>query len=281
MSRGMPLAMMPFWVRDYITATRQFTLAERGAYTDLLFFQWEQGVLPNDPDRLSRLLGVSREEFDEVWKTLSIKFLPTREGLSNVKLEQHRAKAVQLSQKRKVAGSRGGKASAEAAKSTRSQAQANAAAIAAPSAAATVHSPSPSPSSESYIHTQGRGPVAIGADDYERWLQIKAAYPPGIYKQHAWLEAEREARMAVDDGLTTWGEWLAAVHRYHDQQRAIGNLGQPYITRPDRFFARSAKSWAEPFPIPAAPQARSAALTGVKLMTVEEAEALEAARAKH
>jgi hypothetical protein len=62
-SGGKSLAMLPFFPRDYLAATRHMSLAERGAYTDLLWLQWENGHLPNDVQfRSSRLYG---RKFDQ------------------------------------------------------------------------------------------------------------------------------------------------------------------------------------------------------------------------
>jgi uncharacterized protein YdaU (DUF1376 family) len=93
---GKSLAMLPFFVRDYVTATRHLTLAERGAYTDLLFFQWENGHLPSEPERLARLIGCTPQEFASVWEHISEKFTESDEGLFNRRLEDHRAEALRL-----------------------------------------------------------------------------------------------------------------------------------------------------------------------------------------
>ena len=77
------LPMMPWWPKDFISATRAYRLAERGAYRDLLDFQWELGVLPNDTKVLARLLGVTQEEFDDVWQTIRAKFVQRDGGLIN------------------------------------------------------------------------------------------------------------------------------------------------------------------------------------------------------
>jgi uncharacterized protein YdaU (DUF1376 family) len=96
---GQSLAMLPWFVRYYIAATRQFSLAERGAYTDLLFLSWEIGPLPNDPIRLARLIGVSAPEFKRVWTTIRTKFTETEKGLVNTRLEQHRVESMDRSAK--------------------------------------------------------------------------------------------------------------------------------------------------------------------------------------
>jgi uncharacterized protein YdaU (DUF1376 family) len=122
MATGKSLAMLPWFVRDYIAATRQMSLAERGAYTDLLFFQWEMGPLPRDLGRLARLVGCGPDEFTQVWPTISEKFSESPAGLINPRLEEHRQKSEELSVKRATIGRAGGKASGE---SRRSKSEAN------------------------------------------------------------------------------------------------------------------------------------------------------------
>jgi len=100
MSSGNSLAMMPWFARDYLAATRAMRLAERGAYCDLLFYQWEMGELPSDPTRLARLLGTDREEFQEIWPAIASKFIEKDGRLLNKRLEQHRLKAIAQRQKK-------------------------------------------------------------------------------------------------------------------------------------------------------------------------------------
>lgn len=100
---GKSLAMMPWFPRDFIAATRHLALAERGAYRELLDYQWEMGVLPKDPARLARLLAVTVEEFAPIWSAISDKFEELNGGLANKRLEEHRKKAVEQRDK-KIAG---------------------------------------------------------------------------------------------------------------------------------------------------------------------------------
>lgn len=99
---------MPFFVNDYLGATRHMTLAERGAYCDLLFMEWNIGPLPADPIRLSAMIGCDRKQFAEIWPTVQKKFTETDAGLVNERLELHRIKSIQISEKRATAGREGG-----------------------------------------------------------------------------------------------------------------------------------------------------------------------------
>jgi uncharacterized protein YdaU (DUF1376 family) len=135
--------MLPFFVRDYITATRHMTLAERGAYTDLLFFQWENGRIPKETDRIARLIGSSIEEFSGLWPQIRDKFADSDGGLTNMRLEDHRAKSIELSTKRAIAGQAGGKQSG---KQRASKPEAIASNLLGGLLVAKSNSPSPSPS---------------------------------------------------------------------------------------------------------------------------------------
>jgi uncharacterized protein YdaU (DUF1376 family) len=67
MPKAPTLPMLPWYPRDYLAATRGMTLAERGAYTDMLFYAWNSGEpLPTDVNRIARMLGVPVKELREV-----------------------------------------------------------------------------------------------------------------------------------------------------------------------------------------------------------------------
>lgn len=87
------LPYMPFYVRDFLSATRSFSLEERGAYITMLAQTWDTGPLPKQPAKLAATIGCTPKELARVWKTVRAKFLETPAGLINVRLEDHRAKA--------------------------------------------------------------------------------------------------------------------------------------------------------------------------------------------
>lgn len=194
---GNNLSMLPFFVRDYIAATRHMSLAERGAYTDLLFTQWETGPLPSDPARLARILGCSAREFDKVWPAVALKFAQSADGLVNERLEEHRHKAQELSAKRAQAGRHGGKQSGE---QRRSKSQA----IASDLLPAKSNSPSPS---FVLIPSESAGGVgAIGTETDSRaelWrvgraMLVKAGKSPTNAGSllGRWIAASSEDRVA-------------------------------------------------------------------------------------
>jgi hypothetical protein len=95
---------IPFFGRDFLTATMGWSAEERGHYIVLLITQWEQGSIPASPERLPLISpGV-----DGCWATLEPKFPIDADGLRrNPRLEAHRARATQLKQARSAAGAKG------------------------------------------------------------------------------------------------------------------------------------------------------------------------------
>jgi uncharacterized protein YdaU (DUF1376 family) len=94
------LPMMPWFPKDYLSATRLMSLAQRGAYCDLLFYQWELGPLPDDVEKLARLIGASLEEFTPIWKEIENKFAQRDGKRINETLESHREEATRLANAR-------------------------------------------------------------------------------------------------------------------------------------------------------------------------------------
>lgn len=89
-----PLGYFKLYHRDWLASsgTREMSLAERGAFIDLLCFQWEDGFIVDDPDRLAKRLGVSTREMRRIWPALRPHFEEIQPGrLANPRLEQERA----------------------------------------------------------------------------------------------------------------------------------------------------------------------------------------------
>lgn len=203
-STGNSLAMMPWFPRDWVAATRLFSLAQRGAYSDLLFFQWEMVRLPVEREALLRLLGCSASEFDEVWPVVGRKFTTDAQGMYNERLEEHRSKSKQLYSDRSLAGKLGGIKSGEARRSkreanTKAKHQANASHFASSKSEA----PSPSPS------IQNTSPN------------------PSFGKGGASRQRRSERRAEGDDALRVWDRLIATggAERDHRIQAALDVIG--------------------------------------------------------
>jgi uncharacterized protein YdaU (DUF1376 family) len=96
------LPMMPWYPKDFYTATAHLARAERDAYRTLLDYQWMLGVLPPDTRKLARLVDMTDEEFSAVWPVVSEKFDKAEDGYRNDRLEFHRNKALELTRKRSL-----------------------------------------------------------------------------------------------------------------------------------------------------------------------------------
>jgi len=104
------LAMMPWFPRDYYIGTRLLTLAQRGAYTDLLFWSWDNGALPAHEDGLRSILGCRDVEFGQVWPAIKDKFVESPDGsgkLVNLRLEEERRKYQAFRQRQSDGGRKG------------------------------------------------------------------------------------------------------------------------------------------------------------------------------
>jgi hypothetical protein len=94
-------------------------------------------------------------------------------------------------------------------------------------------------------------PVDNSDAAHDEFTKLQQLYPAGTYRKADWLIAEREARRAVEEGLTTWAQWTEAIRRYGGQHEAKGG-GSQYVQSPAKFFAVASRSWAEAFPVPTA-----------------------------
>lgn len=75
------------YAKDWLQGTATMFPDEKGVYIDLLCHQHQDGSIPNDVDRLARLVGLSSEVFGKVWVTLKDKFVVGDDGkLRNKKL---------------------------------------------------------------------------------------------------------------------------------------------------------------------------------------------------
>jgi hypothetical protein len=118
------------------------------------------------------------------------------------------------------------------------------------------------------------------AESTEAFARLKAAYPPGTYRQSEWLTAERDIEHHVSTGHA-WAELHEGVERYARQLQAMGKSGTQYVLSPSKFFARGPlPKFLEPYPLPAA-RAGPAQKPRRDAPTTAELEALEAARAGH
>ena len=108
------LDWMPLYVDDWLTSpdVGTLTLAQQAAYVRLLAYQWKDGRVKSDPERMARMVGVPREEFDSVAPPVLELFNLRRGYFTNKKLAVLRAKAVERMHALSKRGSKGGHAKA-------------------------------------------------------------------------------------------------------------------------------------------------------------------------
>ena len=98
---------MPLFCRDFLMSTIGWNATQRGHYLTLLMVQWDAGSLPPETEHLERISG----GVSESWNLLEDKFPVDKDGLRrNKRLEEHRRTAVELRQKRRENGKKGGQA---------------------------------------------------------------------------------------------------------------------------------------------------------------------------
>jgi 5-methylcytosine-specific restriction endonuclease McrA len=98
---------MPLFFGDFLASTADWQGEERSLYLTLLGYQWSLGSLPADLVRIRKLVDWDREMFDRCWPVVSAKFVEREGRLVNGRLEKHREKVHELSDKRSATGRRG------------------------------------------------------------------------------------------------------------------------------------------------------------------------------
>jgi uncharacterized protein YdaU (DUF1376 family) len=253
------LPMMPFMVKDWIAATMHWPCAERGAYISFLAFQWVNKFLPAEDVQLARIAGIDLPEFERVWSTVGAKFEADERGLFNIRLEEHRKKALRL----RDAHTRGA-STANAVRRAKRHARHSADCIAERSAQhdapVTPLSPSPSPSpspveeinlvsSETTRRTANAQRVSRGTRwDEDQWLNFKLEYPHRGGGQ-PWTRAIKACKARLLQGHT-WQEIIEGAKRYSAYIRAAGKEGTEIVMHASTFLGPD-KRFLEDWDVPA------------------------------
>ena len=112
---------MPLFFGDFLASTAEWEGEERALYLLLLGYQWSLGSLPTEPRRICKLVGWDWQLFERCWSNVGAKFQANAGRLLNQRLEQHRVKSHEISEKRAASGSIGGKAAQANARRAREQ----------------------------------------------------------------------------------------------------------------------------------------------------------------
>ncbi len=96
------------YVNDFDSDTAAWDCEEIGIYIRLLFYQWVNGSIPDDPVRLARIARISPKSFLKKWSSIQIKFIPTGTGqLQNLRLEKTRQEQDEFKKHQSESGLRG------------------------------------------------------------------------------------------------------------------------------------------------------------------------------
>ncbi len=114
---------MPLYVSDYLADTRHLSLAEHGAYLMLIMHYWQKGGLPDDDDKLARIVGVTPKKW-KLFKPLLGEFFS--DGWIHKRIDDEIKKSRQASERRALSGKAGGLAKASNARAMLEQCSNNA-----------------------------------------------------------------------------------------------------------------------------------------------------------
>jgi len=100
---------MPLYVGDYLGDTGHLTTAQHGAYLLLMMHYWRKGELPDDDRQLSKITKLPLRTWCEYRATLQDFF---HEGWKHKRIDAELTRMVRVSEKRAIAGQKGGLGSA-------------------------------------------------------------------------------------------------------------------------------------------------------------------------
>jgi uncharacterized protein YdaU (DUF1376 family) len=100
---------MPLYVGDYLGDTGHLTTAQHGAYLLLMMHYWRKGELPDDDRQLSKIAKLPLKTWCEYRATLQDFFY---DGWKHKRIDAELAKMMRVSEKRAIAGQKGGIGSA-------------------------------------------------------------------------------------------------------------------------------------------------------------------------
>lgn len=217
------LPMMPWFPKEFAAATSTWSFAERSAYRALLDVQWEIGVLPTETWRLAQGIGMALDEFEAVWPVVRRKLHVVAGGLRNERLEEHRVKALRLSQGRKK-GAETTNAKRTADRGAERPANRNAERDAERLVSATSPSPSPSPTTEVRPPHPTAEPVGRRAVENNGAGSRQSGTNPRARKQNPRALGTNPRREAADartinrEAIAAWNRACEMVDAIHGVQ---------------------------------------------------------------
>jgi uncharacterized protein YdaU (DUF1376 family) len=100
---------MPLYVGDYLGDTGHLTTTQHGAYLLLMMHYWRKGELPDDDRQLSKIAKLPLKTWCDYRATLQDFFY---DGWKHKRIDAELAKMTRVSEKRAIAGQKGGLGSA-------------------------------------------------------------------------------------------------------------------------------------------------------------------------
>ena len=100
---------MPLYVGDYLGDTGHLTTAQHGAYLLLMMHYWRKGELPDDDRQLSKITKLPLKTRCDTRAILQDFF---HSGWKHKRIDAELARMVRVSEKRAIAGQKGGLGSA-------------------------------------------------------------------------------------------------------------------------------------------------------------------------
>lgn len=99
---------MPLYVRDYLADTRHLTTLQHGAYLLLIFEYWLKGKIPSTDAERRRVTAMTVKQWLSNRLAIAAMFGP---DWRHERIERELEKAKEISMKRSVYGSKGGRIS--------------------------------------------------------------------------------------------------------------------------------------------------------------------------
>jgi uncharacterized protein YdaU (DUF1376 family) len=100
---------MPLYVGDYLGDTGHLTTAQHGAYLLLMMHYWRKGELPDDDRQLSKITKLPQRTWSEYRPVLQDFF---HSGWRHKRIDAELERMVRVSERRAIAGQKGGLGSA-------------------------------------------------------------------------------------------------------------------------------------------------------------------------
>jgi uncharacterized protein YdaU (DUF1376 family) len=88
-----------FFPTDFIASTVAMSAEEVGAFIRLLCYQWENGTIPDDAEKLARISGCSGNAIASVLHKFCIR---SASGLQSARMEEERASMIEHAEKKRA-----------------------------------------------------------------------------------------------------------------------------------------------------------------------------------